>query len=365
MSVGAHSGLSAGAELLSGPRGRRLCLELATAAAPDAWHTLFHLAYAADVEAGASVTRLVFSRVGDADEMVDEVAEATIERLVAELSTAAVTLSIPAIDDAFWQSVNAARYWQAPDGVDIVAADPRVLAALIPLAEVVAAHPASLWWRRPIVDEQWAIVFEGAPAEFDPAPDAAARWSVSTRAEEERARARLSGAAGRRYSGNWWSHPWGAPHTTGERPDGIPAGLVYVEDSLGWTSAEAVAVAGAGRVVEIRGADEWAELCRRYPLDVTAARGDDWFRTTGRDVRWLLPDWGRVAEDADAVHLTAWGYLTAATRVIDVDDEYASVIGGWGPDETYWLTGRVREIGRPRVAWLSTDGPFGPSWVRN
>jgi len=338
---------------------------LAAAASPGARHTLFHLAYAADVEAGASVTRVVFFGDGDSAGFDDDLAGATVERLVESIAEAEAALTAPAIDDAFWQSVNAARYWQAPDGVDIVAADPRVSAALIPLAEVVAAHAASLWWRRPIVDEQWAIVFEGAPAEFDPAPDAAARWTVSTRTEEERARARLSGVAGGRYSGNWWSHPWGAPHTTGERPDGIPAGLAYVEDSLGWTSAEAVAVAGAGRVVEIRGAEEWADLCRRYPLDVTAARGDDWFRATGRDGRWLLPDWGRVAADADAVHLTAWGYLTAATRVIDVDDEYASVIGGWAPDETYWLTGRVREIGRPRVAWLSTDGPFSPSWVRN
>lgn len=113
---------------------------------------------------------------------------------------------------------------------------------------------------------------------------------------------------------------------------------------------------------EVRNADDWAELCRRYPFEVTASRGHDWYRVTGRAGRWLLPDWGRVAQEWDAVHLTAWAYLTAATREIRVDDEYASVIGGWAPDETYWLTGRVRETGERRVRWSARD-PEGP-WRR-
>jgi len=357
--------MSTGAALLAGPRGGRLCLELATAASPDALRTLFHLAYEADVDAGASVRRIVFFADGADSAAHDaEVAGASIDRLIADIHAAAVTLTTSAIDDAFWGSVNAARYWQEPEGTDIVAAAPRVRVALLPIAEQVVAHPASEWWRRTIAGEQWAIVFDGAPTEFEPAPDAAARWSASTRAEEERARDRALVPAGRGASGHWWSHPWGAPHTTGERADGVPVGLAYVEDAHGWERAEAISIAGAGRVLEVRTADDWADLCRRYPLEVTAARRHDWFRTTGRDGRWLLPDWGRVADDADAVHLTAWAYLTAATRVIDIDDEYASVIGGWGPDETYWLTGRVRDVGRPRARWRSTDGPSGPSWVR-
>jgi hypothetical protein len=86
---------------------------------------------------------------------------------------------------------------------------------------------------------------------------------------------------------------------------------------------------------------------------------------TGRDSReagpWLVPDWSRVAQEWDAVHLTVAGYLASATRCIPVPDaadatgtagttgttgtagstgrvEAASVIGGWGPDVTYWLT---------------------------
>ncbi len=65
------------------------------------------------------------------------------------------------------------------------------------------------------------------------------------------------------------------------------------------------------------GAADWAHLCRTYPLDVTNSRRHDWYRVTGRGGRWLLPDWSRVADDWDAVHLSGWGYLTAATREID------------------------------------------------
>lgn len=124
----------------------------------------------------------------------------------------------------------------------------------------------------------------------------------------------------------------------------------------------AIPVRGGGRALEIRDADDWAELCRRHPLEVTASRRHDWYRTTGRDRRWLLPDWSRVAEEGDAVHLTGWAYLTAATREIVIDDEHSSVIGGWGPDETYWLSGLVREVEGPRVHWLA-DAPEGP-WRR-
>lgn len=76
----------------------------------------------------------------------------------------------------------------------------------------------------------------------------------------------------------------------------------------------------------------------------------------------MLPDWTRVAQEWDAVHLTGLAYLTAATREIEVDAEYSSVIGGWGPDETYWLTGLVREVEGARVHWQA-HAPEGP-WDR-
>lgn len=364
MPVGAHPGVSPGARLLAGPRGRRLCLELVAAGSSDVRGMLFHLGYAADVHAGATrLVAFVGERV-DGSALDDQMSAASIDRLVQLIGATRVSITPAAIEEALVLSVGAARYWQPPDGWDVLAADARVTAALTAVADRVVRHPASRWWRRDIADTQWALAFDGEPAMFDPAPDAAGRWAAATRAEEDRARERRLTPAGQGFSGHWWSHPWGAPHTTGELPDGLPAGLAYVEDALGWTQAEAIPVAGTGRIHEVRTAADWAHLCRRYPLEVTAARRHDWFRTTGRDGRWLLPEWSRVAQEWDGVHLTGWAYLTAATRAIEVDDEYASLIGGWGPDETYWLTGRVRELDVPRVPWRASDGPAVSSWTR-
>ena len=64
--------------------------------------------------------------------------------------------------------------------------------------------------------------------------------------------------------------------------------------SLGWERAlvTGVEVPAGARVLEIDGPDVWAQLCRRHPLPVTAARRHDWYRATGRgDVTWVQPDW--------------------------------------------------------------------------
>ena len=92
------------------------------------------------------------------------------------------------------------------------------------------------------------------------------------------------------------------------------------------------------RAYEIDSPEAWADLCRRYPWEVTASRRHDWYRTTGRSGRWVIPDWSRAAQDIDAIHLTVIGYLTTAGRAVPVDDERMTVLAGWDPDQTYWLT---------------------------
>ena len=124
---------------------------------------------------------------------------------------------------------------------------------------------------------------------------------------------------------------------------------------MGWESAVATPLdAHPARVIEIDGPEVWVDLCRRHPLVVTASRRHDWFRATGRDGGWVQPDWSRVADEADGVHLSVTGYLTSAGRALDVDEGWASVIGGWNPDETYWFAGVAA---RPRDAqrWRRTD----------
>jgi hypothetical protein len=70
---------------------------------------------------------------------------------------------------------------------------------------------------------------------------------------------------------------------------------------------------------------------------VTASRRHDWFRTTGRDGAWVIPDWALVAREWDAIHLPVSAYLESAGRAIEVAKETASVT--WDPDTSIWLAG--------------------------
>lgn len=144
--------------------------------------------------------------------------------------------------------------------------------------------------------------------------------------------------------------------------------LELVEDSLGWEAATVIPVRGAGRILEIASAHDWAALCCRFPREVTASRRHDWFRVTGRDGRWLIPDWPRVAREWDAVHLTTLGYLEAATRLIEIDDEYATVLAGWEPDLTLWLTDCARELSADGEAESAREewrrAPNETAWTR-
>ncbi len=53
--------------------------------------------------------------------------------------------------------------------------------------------------------------------------------------------------------------------------------------------------------------------------------------------------------DYDAVHLTAAGYLTTAGWPVPVG-EARTVLAGWNPDETYWLTDVLTHAG-PAAHW--------------
>ncbi len=61
-----------------------------------------------------------------------------------------------------------------------------------------------------------------------------------------------------------------------------------------------------------------------------------------------------VAAEVDAVPLTVAGYLAAAGTAIAVDEDTASVIAGWDPDATFWLTVRPEPKEEPE-AWAWDD----------
>lgn len=115
-------------------------------------------------------------------------------------------------------------------------------------------------------------------------------------------------------------------------------------------------------MLELTGPDDWAELVGRHPLPVTASRRHDWYRTTGQDAAWLIPDWSSVAAEFDAVHLTVDGYLATAGRAVPVPGTAArTVLAGAAPDATWWLADGVLRPGEP-VDWRRQQGDL-PRWT--
>ncbi|MDR6199615.1 hypothetical protein QE374_001524 [Microbacterium sp. SORGH_AS428] len=330
-------------ELLRGPRGRRWCLNCVSDVDEAVASSLFWLARERDPHPG---TLLRFGS-GEPDTHDDpsftdlEVADA-----IGRADVGAVTPAIARA--ALASSVDIARYWQEPDGTDIVAALPSVRASLstaarrlVALSPELTASAAVHQWTA-----QWCPVSESAPIERS-AAQILERWSDEQHEDERRSLRERPTDPRANWSGTWWSVPQQLLTSRGSPL----AALDMVEDPMGWTVATVIPIAGRGEVLEIRSAKDWAQLCRGYPMEVTASRRHDWFRVTGRDGRWLIPDWERVAQRWDAVHLTTLGYLSAATALIPIDEDYASVIAGWGPDSTIWLTDSARETDGPRDQW--------------
>lgn len=259
------------------------------------------------------------------------------------------------IQAALERSVDTARYWQEPDGVDVLAGRPIITQALAPLAEQLVMAPGSQWFRASRRIEQWSIDWR-SPAGLALLPTdprgTLKEWARKERAEEDRAARERPVDPHANVSGTWWSIPHGLVRTVGH----VPAALSLVEDSLGWERATAIPVRGTGKTLEIRTAADWISLCRRFPLEVTASRRHDWFRATGRHGRWVIPDWEKVAGEWDAAHLTVLGYLNGATRPLQVDNRTATVIAGWDPDVTIWLRDVVREGDGPWQTWQRTHG---------
>lgn len=362
--------------LLAGPRGRRLCLAVAAAAAdldpaddaPPLRAVLLHAAHHLDPGAGTSRAMLwPAGPVVDAD--LPHPAPAEVAALLD--GAALPDLDARALLLALVHAVDQARYWQEPDGEDVLAATPEVRAALRRVAAHVVASPhATWWWGADLArDDQWVVELQpSAPAPPAPAEVTARldRWRAREVEEEERARRERPRDPRASWSGTWWSAPAlaGLTSTTPALGADGPLGLWCVEDALGWGEAvvRRVRVPGGARVHVVDGPAAWAELCRRYPLEVTATRRHDWYRTTGRDGRWCVPDWSRVVRDVDAVHVTVAGYLTTAGRAVPVDGDLATVLAGWDPGRTYWLTDVDDEPGSAQRWQQVLDAAGEPAW---
>jgi len=341
--------------LVRGTRGRRMCLEYVARTDEAVRSAAFWLGREQDPNPGVLLRLFggdASDREADPTYTADEVAA-----LIDGVDLTAIRVDI--VRDSLQASVDLARYWQEPDGEDVVAALPAVRGALRRVAarlvtaipELSAARATAQW----AVD--WRPLSDAAPLDSAPAV-VLAEWTRARREDEAHAARERPADPHANVSGTWWSVPQALLTTRGSVRDA----LELVEDSLGWENATVIPVRGVGKTLEIRSPEDWADLCREYPMEVTASRRHDWFRVTGCDARWLIPDWQRVSERWDAVHLTTLGYLSAATQLIEVDAEYGSVIGGWGPDSTIWLTDAARETKDGREQWIRPRDDW--RWVR-
>lgn len=355
--------------LLSGPRGRRLllayALESQQVAYPENedWHlhrAVGDAAYDLDPGKGRSTVRL-----GIGGESIDTEAPAADE--VADLLNAA-PLAEPThamLRNALNQSVMSARYYQEPDGEDILAATEPVRSALRRVAMHLEGSSLIDWWNSDLVAEGQAwIWWDGHQlSRTESVQKAMAHWRGDTVASNKRAMRERPADPTASYSGLWWSPPaMAAVPTSRVLTDGTPAGLWFTEDS-GYDTAQSVCFRSPddANVLEIRNADDWARLCQQYPLDVSAEKRHDWYRASGRVGSWVIPDWSAVANVVDGVHLTVSGYLAASGVIIPVDEDSASFIAGWSPDETWWFID-PSHIGEIRH-WQFVSSWEGNSWV--
>ncbi|MFW2514202.1 hypothetical protein ACNI3K_10535 [Demequina sp. SO4-13] len=288
---------------------------------------------------------------------------------------AAVAASAPHVRGllrALRETVDDAMYWQAPGGGEVLASRPELDEVLARMASTIAGAPASAWLDSPLKrDDQHRVRWpstehsHGVPHTWDtstPSAEVLAQWGAAVREEESTARKERPADPSAPWGGTWWSVP-PLPLVTTMRALGElgPVGLHLVEDSFGENAAVTVrvAVSPGARVLEIACAEDWADLCRRHSVDVTASRRHDWFRCTGRAGDWVIPDWEQVAAQYDGVHLTGAAYLEASRVPIRVDDVRASVIAGWNPDTTVWL----RDVTRPEYPEVRWAWPDGGEWV--
>ncbi|WP_105553452.1 hypothetical protein [Arthrobacter sp. MYb224] len=354
--------------LPAGRRGRRLLWEFALAGEEQALpafdeHPLrsgmFHAAYQVEACRGDSV--VMFGPGAEVGRGIKLSLEELAELLNATELVAVTDMLLKA---ALERSVDAARYWQEPDGEDTLLASPVLAEPLQRIAGHIADSGNAQWWCAPVdLRSQFHVEFD----QLDPSASVTLadrsvanelkRWKELLILTEARFAAEKPTPASANLGGDWWSMPsMNLVATSGIFADKQPLGLSCVEDGFGWEQAvtRAASVPPSVRILEISFAADWVRLCRKYGIEVTAGKRHDWYRTTGRDGSWVMPDWSLVAQHYDGVHLSVAGYLGLAGECLEVDENFASAIAGWDPDKTYWFTDEIRFYAEP-VNWSCLD----------
>lgn len=339
--------------LLAGPRGRRLCLEFALASEQPLGSGWFRLAamvqeasepfYPAGLKSRSYLRRAGFWRRAPSPPPTPQRTPAEVAAVLDETELAEPTEDLLRL--VLGEATGQAWYWQEPDGPDQLIASALLRNSLRRVAAHILAADTVAWWQDDVDrSDQACVQFPDIPG-FELAGDPPAvlrRWREEQEFMERRAQRARDADPTASISGEWWSRPPDTLLRSVPRfSDHAPMALYLVEDGFGWETAHTrrLWIPGSPRVFEVHTGEDWAQLCRDFPLEVTGEKRHDWYRTTGRAGRWVIPDWEAVAKDYDGVHLSVAGYLNAAGRAIDVeyDAGAASVIAGWNPGEVWWL----------------------------
>ncbi|WP_019147164.1 hypothetical protein [Timonella senegalensis] len=334
-------------QLLSGPRGRRLLLELACAR-NQTLEELMYVNYVSELTAG------------DRARVVVELARATAQLEQSPPNEFELLLALR-------ESTARAMYWQEPDSEDKLLAQPTIISALRPLAAILAPFSPS-WWTSPMGAGQRRIQDAGGidlnQNEAWQAGAGVRQWYQMAMAEERHSEDFIPDPRAN-YTGMWWStpsHP-SVPVTT-QLIDGLgPVGLWTQEDQIQSEFAVTypITLIGPCRVLEITNTQDYINLVERYPLRMTRSRLHDWYRVTGATDEWFIPHWGLIAKDYEAVHLTTAAYLETATRRLPVMGG-STMLAGWSPDVTYWV-GNSAVLGGRAEEWQHQRGEATDHWL--
>lgn len=264
---------------------------------------------------------------------------------------------IPALADV----VEDTNYWGGQPATDPLE-HPDVIAQLRPVAARLAASAGCQWWWSGLDRAAQRFVQWTARDDEGPGLGYAAEMLRDGEAradEDERGMSRdRHRAAGSGMSGPWWTHPV-ATSTT--RRLGRLGALLLAGQEDGFGDTEAVvwplAVSGTARILEVDGPQAWQRLVATYPRPATATYRHTW-AWTGWDGDWLVPRWSAVARDWDGVHVSVACYLAVAGRALPVGTA-RTLLGGWNPDETYWLADVLTPDGRPEACRNQARIPLG------
>ncbi len=178
-----------------------------------------------------------------ADEPLPDIPPEEVARKLSTVLLPEVTAAV--LRSALGMAVDNARYWQEPDGEDILAATTPMRRELRRVADHIAQSPHVDWWPTEVArDDQWSVGWADSaessvqqPPEQEPLTDCLVAWRdrvVDQEAKAERERPQDPKA---NFSGEWWSFPGEARCSARSLDDGLLAGVLFIEDSMGWERA--------------------------------------------------------------------------------------------------------------------------------